>query len=136
MRAFLSRFREAGDRLDIDTLRDCFLETFLSLDPNTALTLDREVMLAALPKRRALFDSIGAGDAQLVRMDELALDQTHALVRTLWTMPLSPSDDAKRELPLESTFLLRRTSEGWKIAAYLNHQDIAATVAKIATEAQ
>ncbi|MGZ4371511.1 MAG: YybH family protein [Gaiellaceae bacterium] len=134
--AFLGRFREAGDSLDIDTIRDCFLETFLSLDPTTAITLEREVMLAALPKRRALFDSIGAGEAKLVEASEAPLDETHTLVRTLWTMQLSPSDGAEHELPLHSTFLLRRTSDGWKIAAYLNHQDIVATIAKIAAEAR
>jgi hypothetical protein len=132
--AFLLRFGEAGDRLDIDTIRDCFPETFLCLDPNTALALDREIMLAALPTRRALFDSIGAGDAELVEASEVPLDETHTLVRTLWTMPLTSSDGGKRELPLHSTFLLRRTGDGWKIAAYLDHHDVAATVANMAAK--
>ncbi len=111
--AFLLRFREAGDRLDTDTIRDCFLETYLD------------------PKRREMFESIGAGSAELVQASEAPLDETHTLVRTLWTMPLSPSSGGKRELPLHSTFLLRRTGDGWKIATYyLNHQDIAAVTAR------
>jgi hypothetical protein len=126
---FLLRFREAGDRLDVDSIRDCFLETFLSLDPNTASTLDREIMLAALPKRRALFDSLGAGEAQLHEARELPLDETHTLVRTVWKMPLNPTPAGRNELLLRSTFLLRRTSDGWRIAAYLNHEDVTALVA-------
>jgi hypothetical protein len=81
--AFLLRFCEAGDRLDNDTIRDCFLETFLSLDPNNALTLNSEVMLTALPRRRELFESIGAGTAEVVEAREVPLDETHTLVRTL-----------------------------------------------------
>jgi hypothetical protein len=45
-------------------------------------------------------------------------------------MPLNPRSGGKRELPLHSTFLLRRTDDGWKIAAYLNHQDIAAATTR------
>lgn len=128
--AFLLRFREAGDRLDNDAIRDCFLETFLNLDPNNALALNSEVMLTALPKRRELFKSIGAGTAELVEAREVPLDESHTLVRTLWTMPLGPRGGGNRELALHSTFLLRRTDDGWEITVYLNHQDIAAVATR------
>jgi hypothetical protein len=90
VREFLRRFREAGDQLDLDTIGASFAPEFLSLDQNGVKALGRDAMLVALPRRRALFDSIGATAAELVKVSELPLDERHTLVRTCWTMALAP----------------------------------------------
>jgi ketosteroid isomerase-like protein len=131
VREFLRRFREAGDQLDLDTIRASFAPEFLSLDPNKVTALARDDMLVALPRRRALFDSIGAAKAELADVDELRLDERHTLVRTSWTMAVPRGGRAgAAELVLRSTFLLRREAASWQIVVYLNHADVAALVAE------
>ena len=109
VREFLRRFRDAGDQLDLDAIRASFAPEFLSLDANSVTALGRDAMLVALPRRRALFDSIGASTAELAEVTELPLDERQTLVRTSWTMALSRDGRAgAAEMVLRSTFLLRR----------------------------
>ena len=90
------------------------------------MPLDRERMLAALPRRQAVFASIGAASTQLAEAHELRLDDRHTLVQTTWTIRLEPEGRRANDLMLRSTFLLRRDDGDWKIIVYLNHEDVKA----------
>jgi uncharacterized protein DUF4440 len=125
VRAFFERYQSAGDSLDSAALADCFTDVILNLDPSSAAAVPRQAIVAALPRRRQLFDSIGCTGSELREIEETPLDDMHTLVATSWAMrrvePAAP-------LTLRSTFLLRREDGTWRIALYLNHQDIASLV--------
>jgi hypothetical protein len=133
VRSFLEQFSSAGESLDVEAQRHCWAETFLSLDPNRAAPVSRAAMLAALPRRREMFESIGATASELVGAEESPLDDRHTIVRTSWRWRLPSADGAGDELVLKSTFLLRREETGWMIVVYLNHQDVAALIAERAS---
>lgn len=131
VREFLRRFRDAGEQLDLDAVRASFAPEFLSLDPNSVTALGRDAMLAALPRRQALFHSIGATTAELAEASELRLDERHRLVRTSWTMAVPQDRKAGAgEIVLRSTFLLRKEASSWQVVVYLNHEDVAALIAE------
>jgi hypothetical protein len=126
--AFFKRYGQAGNALDVEVLSKCFLDTFLNLDPSVATPVKREALIAALPMREKLFGSVGAEGLDLTALSETPLDEMHTLVRTTWAARFAPDSHA-RPLTLDATFLLRRADGGgWRIAVYLNHHDVRATI--------
>jgi hypothetical protein len=113
--------RRLFGRFNTDEGADLFHDTFLSLDPTSVHVLGREQLRAALPRRRQLFDSVGAGDPELVELDVDRLDSRHALARSTWHAPLP---DDRDPLVLAATYLLREEAGEWRVVLYLNHQDV------------
>jgi hypothetical protein len=99
-----------------------FAEVFMNADPNHCGPVDLAALKAALPRRRALFESAGAGPLRLVAGEDQDLGDGYVLARTTWKTRLRDGE----ELELRSTYILRRGAEGFEIVFYLNHQDLPA----------
>jgi hypothetical protein len=124
VRAFFRRYERAAEDLDSEALASCFCAVFMSLDAGSAATLSPQALLAALPRRKQLFEAIGSDGLELADIGELPLDDLHTLVRTSWNLRMrnQPPGDPVR---LRSTFILRKDDQAWRIVLYLNHQDMA-----------
>jgi ketosteroid isomerase-like protein len=123
IRAFLQRYDRAAHDLDTDALISSFGDVFLSLDASSAVAVSPQALLAALPRRRQLFESIGSDGLELADVSEMPLDDRHTLVRTSWRLRMrghAPRDP----MVLRSTFILRKEDRAWRIVLYLNHQDM------------
>lgn len=59
----------------------------------------------------------------LADISEMPLDDLHTLVRTSWNLRMR-DEPPRAPVCLRSTFLLRRERREWRIALYLNHQDM------------
>lgn len=95
----------------------------MSLDASSATTLSPQALLAALPRRKQLFEAIGSDGLELADISELPLDDLHTLVRTSWNLRLR-NQPLRNPVCLRSTFLLRKDDGTWRIVLYLNHQDM------------
>jgi len=126
IRAFLTEFERRGADPESDS-GDLFADQFIASDPQRAMVVSREALLASLPQRRRMFAAAGVGTARCVDAAQFDLDERHLLVRSDWDADRTGSPP----LRLESTFLLRRDNDGLRILAYLNHRDIAATLAAL-----
>jgi hypothetical protein len=123
VRDFFRRYQKAADELDSEVLASLFSGVFMSLDVNSATALSPQALLAALPRRRQLFEGIGSDGLELADISEMPLDDLHTLVRTSWRLRMR--DRALRDpVFLLSTFILRREDGVWRIAVYLSHQDL------------
>jgi hypothetical protein len=123
VRDFFQRFQSAGEDLDSAALASLFSSVFMSLDANTATAVSPQALLAALPRRRQLFEAIGSDGLELADISEMPLDDLHTLVRTSWRLRMR--DQAPRDpIFLLSTFILRSEDGAWRIVLYLNHQDL------------
>ena len=123
VRAFFQRYDRAAHDLDADALISSFADVFLSLDASSAVALSPQALLAALPRRRQLFEAIGSDGLELADISEMPLDDRHTLVRTSWRLRMrgqAPRDP----MFLHSTFILRKDDWAWRIVLYLNHQDM------------
>lgn len=129
VRAFLDRYARAGRDLDTDTLTSSFAETFLALDPNSAVSLTPKALLAALPRRKALFESAGSDGLELDQLTETPLDDVHTLVGATWHLRMP--DPGRGPVPVRSTFMLRREGATWRIVVYINHEDIGQLVGNL-----
>jgi hypothetical protein len=128
IRSFFSRFEQAGNDGDSEALGSLFCDTFMNLDPNSAAPVPREALLATLPVRRKLFGSIGIQGTDLETLTETPLDDHHVMVETTWRTRFTETAPSQDPLTLHSTFLLHREGGEWRIAVYLNHQDIMAII--------
>jgi hypothetical protein len=123
VRDFFRRYQSAGDGLDSEALASLFSGVFMSLDTNSATAVSPQALLAALPRRKQLFEAIGSDGLELTDISEMPLDDRHTLVRTSWRLRMR--NQAPRDpLFLLSTFILRREDGAWRIVLYLNHQDL------------
>jgi hypothetical protein len=123
VRDFFQRYQSAGEQLDTEALASFFSGVFMSLDPNSATAVSPQALLAALPRRRQLFQAIGSDGLELADISEIPLDDLHTLVRTSWRLGMR--NQASRDpIFLLSTFILRREDGAWRIVLYLNHQDL------------
>jgi len=70
VRAFFEQYERAGQDLDDCALTSCFCDVFVSLDPNSATAVSPQALLAVLPRRKALFRSIGSDGLELADISE------------------------------------------------------------------
>lgn len=106
---------------------ESFHDPFFSLDPSSATLVTRAQLGAALPMRRQLFAAVGARGTTLRDIDVDPLDADHAVVRTAWQVGFD--DDSAAPLTLESSYLVRRFEDGWRVLVYLNHHDLPSLLA-------
>ena len=131
VRDFFQRFQSAGEQLDTEALASFFSGVFMSLDANSATAVSPQALLAALPRRRQLFEAIGSDGLELADISEMPLDDLHTLVRTSWRLRMR--NQASRDpIFLLSTFILRREDGAWRIVLYLNHQDLSKLFSELA----
>ena len=123
VRAFFRRYERAAEDLDSEALTSLFCAVLLSLDASSATTLSPQALLAALPRRKQLFEAIGSDGMELADISELPLDDLHTLVRTSWNLRMR-NQPPRDPVCLRSTFILRKDDGAWRIALYLNHQDM------------
>ena len=123
VRVFFQRYERASEDLDSEALASCFCAVFMSLDASSATTLSPQALLAALPRRKQLFESIGGDGLELADISELPLDDLHTLVRTSWNLRMR-NQPRGGPVCLRSTFILRKDDRAWRIVLYLNHQDM------------
>jgi hypothetical protein len=123
VRAFFRRYERAAEDLDNEALTSLFCDVFMSLDASSAAALSPQALLAALPRRKRLFEAIGSDGLELADISELPLDDLHTLVRTSWNLRMR-NGPPRDPVCLRSTFILRKDDRAWRIALYLNHQDM------------
>jgi hypothetical protein len=125
VRLFFEEFERNSTDLNLDRIGAQFADVFMNADPERAGPVPKAAFLAALPQREKMFSAIGVNRIRLLAVRETVLDPMHTLAATDWIAELKDGD----ELPLASTFLLRRKGASFVVVFYLNHQDIGRVIA-------
>jgi hypothetical protein len=123
VRAFFQRHDRASAGFDQEALASSFFDVFVSLDASSAVALSPQALLAAVPRRKQLFEAIGSDGLELAGISEMPLDDLHILVRTSWNLRMR-QEPPRGPISLRSTFILRTDHGAWRIVVYLNHQDM------------
>jgi hypothetical protein len=121
---FFEVFARESNGDNIPAMVSQFADPFLSAGPQGVQCIRATEFTAALPKRRELFNRLGARPASLVSLEETQLDVRYVLAKTRWKMEFAREDLAITELLLDSTFLVDAGTEVFKILMYMPHQDI------------
>ncbi|MEA2695843.1 MAG: hypothetical protein QOI66_114 [Myxococcales bacterium] len=125
VRAFFDEFERNSAELAIDRIAAQFADTFMNADPQRVMPVPKAAFIAALPQREKMFEAAGISRVRLASVRETVLDPMHVLAVTDW---IAESTDGA-EIPLASSFILRRQGSSFVVVFYLNHQDITAVLA-------
>ena len=125
VRLFFEEFERNSGDLNLDGIGAQFADVFMNADPERVVPVPKAAFLAALPQREKMFSGIGVTRIRLASVRETVLDSLHTLAATDWIAELKDGD----ELPLASTFVLRRQGASFVVVFYLNHQDIGRLIA-------
>jgi hypothetical protein len=126
IRAFFRHYEQSSTAGDTEAMVLLYADPFLTADPSGARVVQASELRAALPKRKALFKSIGCKATALMSLDATPLDEHYVMVKTVWRWEFDRPE--RPELTLPSTFILFRTGGAPKIVFYLTHQDITTTL--------
>ena len=121
--AFFRSFEERNAGGEIRAITAQFADVFLAGSPQGARCVKAEDFALALPKRKELFASMGCTGSRLEALEETALDARYTLARTRWSFSIVREGMERREVLLESTFLLDMGGAEPRILMYLAHQD-------------
>jgi hypothetical protein len=101
-----------------------FADPFLSAGPLGTRCVSAAEFAVVLPKRKQLFEQLGARPASLVSLEETSLGARYVLAKTRWRMEFVREDLEPTDLLLDSTFLVDTGGDRFRIVMYMPHQDI------------
>jgi hypothetical protein len=117
---FFRHYAELTVTGDVEGLVACFAERFLAGGPGGAQPVRASDFAQMLPKRYALFKSLGCRRTELVDLKESRLDERHVSAWTRWRLTFERPDVL--EVEVDSTYLVE--TESMRILVYLAHQDV------------
>jgi hypothetical protein len=122
---FFQLYAQKSSEDDIPALVSQFADPFVSADPHGTHCVRVADFAAVLPKRKLLFDQLGARPAVLVSLVETQLDARYVLAKTTWRFDFAGANlKEARQVLADSTFLIDTGKQEFKIVMYMAHQDI------------
>lgn len=126
MESFFRTFEQLSAASNAADLAGLYAPSFLMAGPNGSQWVRASDLQLAIPKRKALFESLGCISTHLAALEETGLDDRYSLVRTEWRWRFERSAEAAVEFMLPSSFLIDRSLNRWQIVAYIPHADVMA----------
>jgi hypothetical protein len=121
---FLKRYEMNANVGNAEEIVSQFADVFMAADPSGAHPVPASVLLAAVPQRKKLFESMGSGVTTLASLEQTRLDDRYALLKTEWLVKFDRRNGRSEDLRLRSTFIVQRFDDGLRIVFYLNHEDL------------
>jgi hypothetical protein len=121
---FLKRYETNANIGTAEEIVSQFAEVFMAADPSGARPVPASVLLAAVPQRKKLFESMGSGVTTLASLEQTRLDDRYILLKTEWLVKFDRGNGRSEELRLRSTFIVQRFDDRMRIVFYLNHEDL------------
>jgi ketosteroid isomerase-like protein len=124
VKEFFDAYARATASCDPAFLESAYAEAFMFAGPAGVHAVKRDEFLKIVPKRKAFFAAVGLLASGIRRLDEIALDSRHVLVKAVWEFRFHK--DQGREVVDEgaATYVLRREEDGLRILFQLDHQDL------------
>ena len=117
------KFFESFERLnavgDVDGIVGLYAASFLMAGAGGTQVVKASDLAFVIPKRRQMVASMGCPGARLVSLEERKLDDRYMQVRCEFRWQFQPEAAAPVEITLPSTFIVEKTSEGFRIVFYL-----------------
>ncbi|MDQ2833162.1 MAG: hypothetical protein M3Y50_05320 [Acidobacteriota bacterium] len=130
IKRFFRTYEKNANINDVEAVATQFAEVFMLADPGGLRAIPAKELLAGIPQRKKMFESIGCQATTLVAMEQTKLSDQYYLVKTEWSMQIECGTDRFRKIPLHSTFIVFGSGEDLKIAFYLPHEDLMSVLRK------
>jgi hypothetical protein len=124
IKAFFEGVEQAGNSMDLALIDSQFEDQFIFANPNGSQVVEKENFLAALPKRREFFKSLGHLSTRILSLDEIRLDDQYTMVKAKFLMQfLTPSGQLVKT-EVDSIYILFLKGDSPKIVMQIEHEDL------------
>ena len=124
IREFFDAYASATGSLDLAWLGSAYGETFMFASPGGVQAVRRDDFLKVVPKRGAFFRAAGLVASEIVRLEEVPLDEKHTMVKAFWSLRFEKDPGRPIVDEAAATYVLRRQEGPWQIVFQLDHQDL------------
>jgi len=103
---FFEQYELSRNTLDLGLIASQYPDSFMWADPNGARVVERQVVLASLPRGQEFLKALGHKFTKVLSINETGLDDHYVLVRVqfLWRFEKAPAQPI--DVKLDSTFIL------------------------------
>jgi ketosteroid isomerase-like protein len=124
IKAFFERWERIVNTDDVDLTASQYADPFMFADPSGVRVVDRSTFRAALPRRREFFQALGHRSTSIVSLKETALDDRYVMVRVRFQLEFESAAIGRRDVRVESTFILRARDGSLEIVFHVEHEDL------------
>jgi hypothetical protein len=86
--------------------------------------IEKQKLIAALPKRLEFFKSLGHQSTKILSLDETQLDDQYTMVKAHFLMQFRKSSGEIIEAKVDSTYFLFMKGDSPKIIMHMEHEDL------------
>lgn len=124
IKVFFEGVERASNTLNLDLIDKQFADQFIFADPNGTRVLDKQKFLAALPRRREIFKSIGHRSTKVASLEETPIDGQYTMVKAHFLMQFQKASGEIVETEVASTYILLMKGDSPKIVMHIEHEDL------------
>ena len=126
MESFFRTFEQLSAASNAAELAALYAPSFFMAGPTGSQLIRASDLEQAIPKRKALFESLGCTSTLLAALEEIGLGDRYSFVRTEWRWHFERSPESPVEFTLPASFVIDRSLDRWQIVAYIPHADVMA----------
>jgi hypothetical protein len=124
VKVFFEGLEKANNLLDLDMISAQYAEPFMFANPDGTLVVEKEKFLAALPKRREFFQTLGHKSTKILSLEETPLDEHYVMVRAHFLMHFELESAKPTEIKVGSIYILYIKNNLPRIVMHIEHEDL------------
>lgn len=128
VKEFFLQYERANSSADAPAIGALYANTFLFGGPKGVQAVSKEDFLKVIPRRKAMFSSMGLFQTHLESVEASPLDSKYLLAKVSWRMKLQTSAGSRNLDTSASYVLLQGDGEALSIVFQIDHQDLATVV--------
>ena len=106
IREFFDQYARSRSALDIDVIASQYPDSFMWADPNGARVVEKQAVLATVPRGQEFLKALGHKFTKVLSLDESGLDDHYVLVRVQFLWRFEKASAQPIDVKLDSTFIL------------------------------
>ncbi len=131
IREFFDAYASATGSLEVSWLGSAYGDTFMFASPGGVQAVKRDDFLKVVPKRGAFFRAAGLVASEIIRLEEMYLDEKHTMVKAYWSLRFEKDPERPIVEETAATYVLRQQEGPWQIVFQLDHQDLTKRVQEL-----
>ncbi len=106
VKEFFEQYELGRNTLDLGLIASQYPDSFMWADPNGARVVEKQVVLASLPRGQEFLKALGHKFTKVLSLDESGLDDHYVLVRVQFLWRFEKASVEPIDVKLDSAFIL------------------------------
>ena len=123
VKEFFEQYELSRNTLDLGLIASQYPDSFMWADPNGARVVEKEVVLASLPRGQEFLKALGHKFTKVLSLDETGLDDHYVLVRVQFLWRFEKTSVQPVDVKLDSAFILYINNGSPKIVFQHERED-------------